>query len=77
MLFTSSHNFQVQESQASSSTAAGIGRGRGPAGSGRGAAVQPDYGHNRSYGRSSSGRMHSWFTVGASATARDGGAREE
>ena len=79
LLFISSETFQVQQSHASSSSssAAAAGRGRGIAGTGRGAAVQPDNGQTKTYGRSSSGRIYSRFTFGGKASTRDGAAGEE
>jgi hypothetical protein len=64
----------IQSSQASSSIPSATVAARG-----RRAAThvsQTDIGQNRAYGRTSSGRICSWYPTGSNAAARDGSTRE-
>jgi hypothetical protein len=63
----------VEESRASSSIPSAAGRGRRAATH----VAKSDIGQNRTYGKTSSGRIYSRFTIGGNASARDGAAREE
>ena len=65
----------VQESQASTSIPHATVAGKGRRGATR--VAETDIGQNRAYGRTSSGRICSRFTIGGNAAARDGAAREK